>query len=73
LAPDRPTVLHRRACAFCHSTVDAAKAKLGHKRNDRDMVSTHMAAVDFYQLALPVPKPRPGSFDPDLVEYLTSL
>jgi hypothetical protein len=42
----------------------AAKAKLGHKRNGPDMVSAHMAALDFYQLALPVPKPQPGSFDP---------
>jgi len=41
----------------------AAKAKLGHKRNGPDMVSPHMAALDFYQLALPVPKPQPGSFD----------
>jgi hypothetical protein len=41
----------------------AAKARLGHKRNNPDMVSSHMAALDFYQLALPVPTPRPGSFD----------
>jgi hypothetical protein len=41
----------------------AAKARLGHKQNIPDMVSSHMAALDFYQLALPVPAPRPGSFD----------
>jgi hypothetical protein len=41
----------------------AAKAKLGHKRNAPDMISAHMAALDFYQLALPVPTPAPGSFD----------
>jgi hypothetical protein len=41
----------------------AAKAKLGHKRNTPDMVSTHLPALEFYQLALPVPTPRPGSFD----------
>jgi hypothetical protein len=41
----------------------AAKAKLGHRRNSPDMVSAHMAALDFYQLALPVPTPKPGSFD----------
>jgi cytochrome c peroxidase len=27
------------------------------------MVSSHIAALDFYQLALPIPAPRPGSFD----------
>ena len=42
----------------------AARAKLGHTRHDPDMVSPHMAALDFYQLALPVPAPRPGTFDP---------
>jgi hypothetical protein len=41
----------------------AAKAKLGHKRNTPDMVSKHLPALEFYQLALPVPAPRPGSFD----------
>jgi Di-haem oxidoreductase, putative peroxidase len=41
----------------------AAKAKLGHKRHTPDMVSRHLPALEFYQLALPVPAPRPGSFD----------
>ena len=41
----------------------AAKAKLGHKHNGPDMVSKHMASLDFYQLALPVPAARAGSFD----------
>lgn len=41
----------------------AAKARLGHKQNTPDMVSAHMGALQFYQLALPVPKPKPGSFD----------
>ena len=41
----------------------AARAKLGHKQSSPDMVSAHMAALDFYQLALPVPSPPPGSFD----------
>jgi CxxC motif-containing protein (DUF1111 family) len=41
----------------------AAKAKLGHKRHTPDMVSMHLPALEFYQLALPVPAPRPGSFD----------
>jgi hypothetical protein len=42
----------------------AARARLGHKRNGPDMVSAHLGPLHFYQLALPVPKPRPGSFDP---------
>jgi len=43
----------------------AARAKLGHKHSDGpDLISAHMAALDFYQLALPVPAPRPGTFDP---------
>ena len=41
----------------------AAKAKLGHKTSGRDMISSHMAALDFYQLALPVPTARAGTFD----------
>jgi hypothetical protein len=41
----------------------AARARLGHRRNGPDLVSAHMAALDFYQLALIVPAPKPGSFD----------
>jgi hypothetical protein len=41
----------------------AAKARLGHKQNGPDMVSAHLGPLQFYQLALPVPKPKPGSFD----------
>ena len=41
----------------------AAKARLGHKRVDRDMVSAHLGPLHFYQLALPVPKAKAGSFD----------
>jgi hypothetical protein len=41
----------------------AAKAKLGHKKAEQDMVTSHLAALQFYQLALPVPEPKPGSFD----------
>ncbi len=41
----------------------AAKARLGHKRNGPDMVTAHMGPLQFYQLALPVPKPNAGSFD----------
>lgn len=41
----------------------AAKAKLGHKVAAEDMVTPHLAALHFYQLALPVPAAKPGSFD----------
>ena len=41
----------------------AAKARLGHKQAAQDMVTPHLAALHFYQLALPVPTAKPGSFD----------
>jgi len=41
----------------------AARAKLGHKQAAQDMVTPHLAALHFYQLALPAPEPKPGSFD----------
>jgi len=41
----------------------AAKARLGHKQAAQDMVTPHLAALHFYQLALPVPAARAGSFD----------
>ena len=43
----------------------AAKARLGHKQvpPDQDMVTRHLASLHFYQLALPVPQAKEGSFD----------
>jgi hypothetical protein len=41
----------------------AAKAGLGHKQTDDDQITKHLAALQFYQLALPVPTARPGSFN----------
>ncbi len=41
----------------------AAKARLGHKDTGTDMVTAHLGALEFYQLALPVPAPKAGSFD----------
>ena len=41
----------------------AARARLGHKQNGPDMVTAHLGSLQFYQLALPVPKPKAGSFD----------
>jgi len=41
----------------------AAKAGLGNKRSVNDMVTAKLAALQFYQLAIPAPKPADGSFD----------
>jgi len=41
----------------------AAKAGFGNKRSDSDHVSSKLAALQFYQLAIPPPKPPKGSFD----------
>jgi len=41
----------------------AAKAGLGHKQTDDDQITPHLAALQFYQLSLPAPTARPGSFD----------
>jgi hypothetical protein len=49
----------------------AAKAKLGHisADPDSDLVTSKLPALQFYQLALPAVKPRPGiDFDPDAAE-----
>src|SRR5215467_5571718 len=41
----------------------AAKAGLGNKRSANDMVTAKLGALQFYQLAIPAPKPPEGSFD----------
>ncbi len=41
----------------------AAKAGFGNKRSASDMVTPGLAALEFYQLAIPAPAPKPGSFD----------
>ena len=41
----------------------AARARLGHKTATPDRVTEHLAALHFYQLAIPAPTPPPGSFD----------
>ena len=41
----------------------AAKARLGHKQNSPDMITAHLGPLHFYQMALPVPTPKAGSFD----------
>jgi hypothetical protein len=41
----------------------AARANLGNKRSLTDMVTEKLAALQFYQLAIPPPTPPDGSFD----------
>jgi hypothetical protein len=41
----------------------AARAGLGNKRSENDMVTAKLAALQFYQLAMPPPTPPEGSFD----------
>jgi len=41
----------------------AAKAGWGHKRDARDLITAKLPALHFYQLAMPVPKAPPGSYD----------
>ena len=41
----------------------AAKDGLGHKRSRDDMVTSKLAALHFYQLALPTPVPPANAFD----------
>lgn len=41
----------------------AARAGFGNKRSTADMVTAKLAALQFYQLAIPPPTPPEGSFD----------
>lgn len=41
----------------------AARAGFGNKRSESDMVTAKLAALQFYQLAIPPPTPAEGSFD----------
>lgn len=41
----------------------AARAGLGNKRSANDMITSKLAALHFYQLAIPTPRPPEGSFD----------
>lgn len=41
----------------------AAAAGFGNVRNDPDLITSKLAALHFYQLAIPAPKPPGGSFD----------
>lgn len=41
----------------------AARAGFGNKRSEQDLVTSKLAALQFYQLAIPAPTPPAGSFD----------
>jgi hypothetical protein len=41
----------------------AVAAGFGEVRNDPDLITSKLAALHFYQLAIPAPKPPKGSFD----------
>jgi hypothetical protein len=41
----------------------AAKARSGHVANAEDQITAKLAALQFYQLAIPAPMPASGSFD----------
>ena len=43
----------------------AARAGFGHVKNTPDLITPRLAALHFYQLALPAPVPPKGSFDED--------
>lgn len=42
----------------------AARARFGHVAHNPDLVTSKLAALQVYQLGLPAPTPRPGSYDP---------
>ncbi len=42
----------------------AARAGFGHVQNIPDLITPKLAALHFYQLAIPAPAPPEGSFDP---------
>jgi len=41
----------------------AARAGFGHVRNDPDLITEKLPALQFYQLSIPAPTPPPGTFD----------
>lgn len=43
----------------------AAKMGFGNKRSSNDMITSKLAALQFYQLAIPAPEPPKGSFNED--------
>jgi hypothetical protein len=51
----------------------AAKMGFGNKRSEKDMVSDKLAALQFYQLAIPAPKAPKGSFNEEAAKRGESL
>lgn len=47
----------------------SAKSHSGNTRTTRDQVTSKLAALHFYQLAVPAPKPPAGSFDKDAAAH----
>jgi len=41
----------------------AARERFGHVSHDPDLITGKLGALHFYQLAIPAPRPPPGSFD----------
>jgi hypothetical protein len=46
----------------------SAKAGFGNKRNNPDMVTSKLAALQFYQLAIPAPKAPEGSYNKEAAQ-----
>ena len=46
----------------------AARAGFSNVRNDPDLITSKLPALQFYQLSIPAPKPSHGSFNPALAE-----
>ena len=46
----------------------AAKNGFGHIKNDPDLISPKLPALQFYQLAIPAPKPPKGTFNEEAAE-----
>lgn len=42
----------------------AAREDFGHVHNEPDLITGKLAALQFYQLSIPAPRPPKGSFDP---------
>ncbi len=51
----------------------ASRAGLGNIRNDPDLITSKLPALQFYQLAIPAPKPPADSFDEAAAERGNSL
>jgi len=68
------TQMHGKGTFFDPRLNDAqrfpAAVRQGHHnvRNKPDLITSKLAALHFYQLAIPAPRPKPGTFDPAAAE-----